>query len=101
LSRDEDETMLIIAVAWLYVAGLMAFAEASHVDGSLLGAFFTFVLYGLLPTGLVLYVGSTRLRRRIRAVTEAREAAAPSSGPAPDAGGHAPGIAVAPEREEP
>lgn len=93
--------MLIIAVAWLYVAVLMAVAEATHADGTLLGAFFTFMLYGLVPIALVLYIGSTKLRRRIRAAGEEQADAAAPSAQAPDAGGHAAGVAIAPEGKEP
>jgi hypothetical protein len=104
LFETEDETMLIVAVAWLYVALMMAVAEATHANGSVLGALITFVLYGLVPVGLVLYIGSTKIRARARALAaqRAEAAAAPAgSGHAPDAGGHAAGVAVAPERKEP
>lgn len=100
--------MLIVAVAWLYVALMMAVAEATHAQGTLLGALITFVLYGLAPVALVLYIGSTKLRRRIRAAREREEEAPPlaaaavaASAQAPDQRGHAAGAAVAPEREVP
>jgi len=48
--------MYIVAIAWIYVAILMAVAEATHSTGTLLGGIMTFVLYGVLPLGLVLYV---------------------------------------------
>ena len=35
---------------------MMALAEALSTQGSVLGAVITFVLYGLLPLSLVLYV---------------------------------------------
>ena len=47
-------SMLLIAIAWLYVALMMAVAEATHPHGSLLGAGITFVLYGVAPLALVL-----------------------------------------------
>ena len=46
--------MYIIPMAWLYVALMMAVAEATN--GTVLGAMVTFVLYGLGPVLLVLYL---------------------------------------------
>ena len=90
----------IIAIAWLYVAVLMAVAEATHAQGSVLGALITFVLYGLLPLSIVMYVLGTPGRRRARRVVEAAEAETVSASQS-DAGGHAPGDRRAPVREEP
>jgi hypothetical protein len=39
--------MYIVLIAWLYVALMMAIAEATSPVGSVLGAIFTFILYGL------------------------------------------------------
>lgn len=64
--------MYLVAIAWLYVAVMMTVAEATHPSGSLLGAFFTFVLYGLLPVALVLYILNTPNRRRARLAAEAK-----------------------------
>jgi len=89
--------MHIIALAWIYVVLMMAVAEALSSQGTVLGAFFTLVLYGVLPLSIVLYIGNTPARKRAR---RAAEAAATASG-APDGGGHAAGDAVAPERKEP
>lgn len=80
--------MYLVAIAWLYVALMMALAEATHVNGTVLGAIVTFLLYGLLPTGLIMYVMGTPLRRKARLATEARElaeqrAAASENTPAP------------------
>jgi hypothetical protein len=66
--------MLLIAVAWLYVALMMAVAEATHPQGSLLGAGITFVLYGVAPLALVLYLFGTPARRRARRRAEAAAA---------------------------
>lgn len=85
----------IIALAWGYVVLLMAVAEATSPRGSVLGAFFTLLLYGALPMVLLLYILGTPARKR------ALRAAERSSAAAPDGGGQAPGVAVAPEREEP
>ena len=66
--------MLLIAIAWLYVALMMAVAESAHPQGSLLGAGITFVLYGLAPLALVLYLVGTPARRRARRRAEAAAA---------------------------
>lgn len=67
--------MYLVAIAWLYVALMMALAEAMHPNGSVLGAIVTFLFYGLLPTGLVVYVMGTPLRRKARLSAEAQELA--------------------------
>ena len=61
--------MYIIAIGWLWVAFMMAITEPGVVAGLL-----TFLFYGLLPCGLLLYLLGTRARRRRRA--RAEEAAA-------------------------
>lgn len=86
--------MHLIALTWAFIVVLMAAAEAGSPQGSLLGALFTLLLYGALPLSIVLYVMGTPMRRRAR---RRREASAADG----DRGGHAPGDAVAPEREEP
>lgn len=88
--------MYIVAIAWLYVVFMMAVAEAMSPQGTLLGAFFTLLLYGLGPLALVLYILGTPARKRRRAREEAAASAA-----APDGGGEAAGDAVAPVRKEP
>ncbi len=102
--------MYLIAIGWLYVALMMAVAEASNTNGSVLGGVFTFLLYGLAPTALVMYLLGTPARKRAikereaaqaaQEAQEAREAAAAGSGE-PDAGGQAAADAVAPVRKEP
>ena len=102
--------MYLVLIAWFYVALMMAVAEATNSQGTLLGAFFTLVLYGLLPVGIVIYVMGTPLRRKRRMQDDALAAqqARAVSGQ-PDASGHAPGAAdvpaaasaVAPVRKEP
>ena len=94
--------MYIVAIAWLYVAILMAVAEATHTAGTLLGGIFTFVLYGVLPLVLVLYVMGTPARRHaIKAQEEVElRAAQPTSALAPDAGAEAAGDPVAPVGKE-
>lgn len=104
--------MLIVAVAWIFVVLLMSLAEAISSQGSVLGALITFVLYGVLPLAIVLYLMGTPMRRRARHAREQAETtaigapAAPrsaASAPAPDRDGsrHAAGDPVASERKEP
>ena len=92
--------MHIITIAWLFVTVMMALAEATSPQGSVLGALFTFLLYGALPLSIVLYLMGTPARRRAR---KAAEAAADAAASAVDPGGrgHAAGDAVAAERKEP
>jgi hypothetical protein len=94
--------MYLIPIAWLYVVLMMAVAEATHSTGTVLGAIITFVLYGLGPVALVVYLmGAPARRRRIKAQEAAQAAAwAENSSVQPDAGGHAPADAVPPVRKE-
>lgn len=95
--------MLIILIAWLYVALMMALAEAMHPAGHWWGGVMTFLLYGVAPVSLVLYLLTTPMRRKARAVAEAQatEAQAPQgSAEQPDGGGHAAGDTVSAERKE-
>ena len=65
--------MYLVAIAWMYVALMMAIAEATHANGSLLGAIITFLLYGVGPLALVLYLMGTPHRRRARQLQEQQE----------------------------
>jgi hypothetical protein len=56
--------MYLVAIAWIYVALMIAVAEATHVNGTLLGAFFTFLLYGVLPISIILYIIGMPLRKK-------------------------------------
>jgi hypothetical protein len=85
--------MHIVAVGWIFVVVLMSLAEGMSPQGSWLGAFFTLLLYGVLPLSIVLYVMGTPMRRRARLRAEAS--------PNPDCGGQPAGDALAPERKEP
>ncbi|MGR4871862.1 hypothetical protein ACIPRI_23690 [Variovorax sp. LARHSF232] len=99
--------MHLVIIAWLYVALMMAVAEATNSTGTVLGAIFTFLLYGLLPLGLVVYIMGTAARRRARQAREqaardaAMQAAQGDSGLAPDQGGEAPADPLAPVGKEP
>ena len=53
--------MYIVAIAWLYVALMMAITERSLVAGTM-----TFLFYGLLPLALLLWLVGTPRRRRNR-----------------------------------
>ena len=89
--------MYLVAIAWAYVALMMAAAEALSPQGTLFGAVITLLLYGVLPLGLLLYILGTPGRRRRRRAAEAESAAEG------DAGGHAatgPTDRFPPEREE-
>ena len=80
--------MYLVLFAWLFVTVLMALAEASSPQGSVLGAVVTLVFYGLLPCALLAYLlGTPGRKRRLRQADEGAEAAADG--------------AVAPERKEP
>jgi hypothetical protein len=102
--------MYIVPIAWSYVALMMSVAEATNSNGTVLGAVVTFVLYGLLPVGLVLYIMGTPGRKRLlrakaaeeRAAWEAQAATAQAHlADTPDAGGHAPTDTITPVRKEP
>jgi mannose/fructose/N-acetylgalactosamine-specific phosphotransferase system component IID len=58
--------LYIVAIGWMFVVILMSVVEATSPNGSVLGAFFTFLLYGVIPLGLVLYLLGTPLRAKQR-----------------------------------
>lgn len=106
--------MYLVVIAWLYVTLMMAVAEATNSNGTVLGAVITFVLYGLLPMGIVVYILGTPARRRaIKAREHAehaqwlaqQQAMAASASADPDAGGQpaaaTEGDRIAPVRKEP
>ena len=88
--------MYLVAVGWMYVVLLMTVAEATGSNGSLLGALVTFVLYGVLPLSIVMYLLRTPARRRAR-----RAAEAGSASPGTVHRGAASDDTVAPVRREP
>jgi hypothetical protein len=94
--------MYLIVIAWIYVVLMMSVAEATNSNGTLLGALVTFVLYGLGPVALVVYLmgaparskaikkrAAEQLLQQTADANTAREKNTPSH--APDAGGHSPG----------
>ncbi len=105
--------MYIVALAWIYVVVMMTIAEATSKNGTVLGALFTFLLYGVLPLSIVLYLMGTPMRRKKKRDAEATDLVQ-AEGPVavnhppealsavdPDRSSHAAGGAVAPERKEP
>ena len=121
--------MYLIVIVWTYVTLMMAVAEATSPVGTVLGAVITFVLYGVLPMSILVYIlGTPSRKRKIKAREAAEQAAydaqrtgadpagsvdrseradgaAPAASVAPDAGGEAPaaaqGGAVPAVRKEP
>jgi hypothetical protein len=91
--------MYLVAIAWMYVVVMMAIVEAGSPNGTVIGAVFTFLLYGALPLTIVLYVMRSPARKRARRAAEALAAAEPSAGE-PDGSDHAAGDALASERKE-
>ena len=68
--------MYIVPIAWLYVALMMAVAEATNSNGTVLGAIVTFLLYGAGPVALVIYLMGAPARSRAIKAKEAAEMAA-------------------------
>lgn len=112
--------MYIVPIGWLYVTMMMAVVEATSDTGTVLGAIITFMLYGLLPTGIMVYLMTTPARKRAIKAREELEAAEFAAMPPaeniaaressqPDASRHPPGGtdtsaeagAVTPVRKEP
>ena len=102
--------MYLVAIAWMYVVLMMAVAEALSSQGTVLGAIFTLLLYGLLPLSILLYILGTPARRRALKAADAEASADAGAGAGagaeaaasepPDGRRVAPGGAVAPERKE-
>ena len=104
--------MYLVVIAWIYVVLMMSVAEATNTTGTVLGAIMTFVLYGLGPCALVVYLMRTPARNRAakkrRADEQARHDATvaavaepqTTASHSPDGGSHAASgpeaIAVAP-----
>jgi hypothetical protein len=98
--------MYIVPIAWIYVALMMAVAEATSSQGTFIGAVFTFLLYGVLPVSILIYLMGTPLRRKQRLQ---QEAAVSADSIKPDESSHAASAAdvapssgsIAPVRKEP
>jgi hypothetical protein len=89
------KNMYLVVIAWIYVVLMMSLTEAFSSQGSVLGAVVTFVLYGVLPLSIVVYILGTPARKRALQETESAS---------PDAGSHAAAAAeadsVSPVREK-
>lgn len=57
--------MVIVAIAWIYVVLMMSITEQSIIAGIM-----TFLMYGVLPLTIILYVTGAPQRKRNRATTE-------------------------------
>jgi len=57
--------MHIVALAWIYVVLMMSITETSVVAGIA-----TFLLYGIMPLSIILYLTGTRQRNRRRVERE-------------------------------
>ena len=57
--------MLMTAIAWIYVVGLMALTEPSVVAGLM-----TFLLYCVVPLSILFYLTGSR-RRKLRRLQQA------------------------------
>jgi uncharacterized membrane protein YccF (DUF307 family) len=85
--------LYLIALAWMYVVLMVAVAEAFSPQGTVMGAVFTVLGWGVVPLSIVLYILATPSRRAARKAAE--------SAANPDGSGQAAGDPVTPEREEP
>ena len=57
--------MLIVAIAWIYVVGLMALTEPTIVAGIV-----TFLFYCVLPLSTLIYIAGTGKRKARRRAAE-------------------------------
>ncbi len=62
--------MYIVAIAWIYVALMMGVAEAANTNGTVLGGIVTFILYGILPTSIIIYIMDSPRRKKVRMARE-------------------------------
>ena len=94
--------MYLVVIAWLYVALMMGVAEATSSIGTVVGGIFTFVLYGVGPVALVVYLMRAPARRRAIKAREAAELAerATAASGQPDGSGEPAADVVAPVRKE-
>jgi len=97
--------MYLVPIAWLYVVLMMAVAEATHPTGTVLGAVITFVLYGLGPVALLVYLIGAPARRRAIKTAQAAELSkltqlSKGDSVEPDASRHAPADPIPAVRKE-
>ncbi|MCY1165386.1 MAG: hypothetical protein V4455_06165 [Pseudomonadota bacterium] len=67
--------MYLVVIAWIYVVLMMSIAEATNTTGTLLGALVTFVLYGVGPVALVVYLMGAPARNKAIKKRRAKELA--------------------------
>jgi biotin transporter BioY len=72
--------MFIVAIGWIYVVLMMAITETTPVAGVM-----TFILYGLVPVALLLYISGGRQRKRKRAAEQHERQRQAEAAPASDA----------------
>ncbi len=60
----------IIVIGWMFVALMVAVAEAAAPNGTVLGAIFTFLGWGVIPLSIVVYILATPIRRAKRLAAE-------------------------------
>ena len=82
--------MYIVVIAWIYIAILMSVAEANASNGTILGAIITFLLYGLLPLGILSYIMGTQARKRTRRAADPLQVSIDT----PNTGRHSPADTV-------
>lgn len=70
--------MYIVIIGWAYVVLMMSISEESIVAGIM-----TFLLYGVLPLSIIIYLSGTRHRRARRAAREMEKSDSASRGSAP------------------
>jgi biotin transporter BioY len=73
--------MYIVAIAWLYVVLMMSITERSPIAGVM-----TFLLYGVFPLTIVLYLMGTPQRKRNRQMAKKNEVSAAQAARDADAG---------------
>jgi hypothetical protein len=71
--------MYIIAIAWLYVVLMMSITEHTAMAGVM-----TFLLYGVFPLTIVLYLMGTPQRKRNRQFAQKLKNAEAAPAPAPE-----------------
>jgi hypothetical protein len=64
-----ESVMYIVAIGWIYVVLMMAITENSVIAGIM-----TFVLYGVVPLAIILYLSGTKQRRQNRLSAKKRQA---------------------------
>ena len=69
--------MLMTAIAWIYVVGLMALTEPSVVAGLM-----TFLLYCVIPLSILFYLTGSGRRKRKAALIAEMNARAVANAPA-------------------